>query len=174
MAKSVPLVAMALLLCAACGELFTTAPKDADVFDAPLPGLTKAEMSAFARGDAEFERRFAPLTGLGPVFNNVSCASCHSGDGRGRLENALQRIGSADNDLMRALGGPQIQNKSIAGAEAEQVPTGVAVSLRLPPPVFGVGLIEAIAESEILSRADPNDSNGDGISGRANRVGSKD
>ena len=173
MAKSVPLLAIGLLLSAGCGELFTTAPKDADVFDAPMPGLTTAELAAFARGDAEFERRFAPLTGLGPVFNNVSCASCHSGDGRGRLENALQRIGGADDDLMRALGGPQIQNKSIAGAEAERVPTGAAVSLRLPPPVFGVGLIEAIAESEILSRVDPNDSNGDGISGRANRVDSK-
>jgi CxxC motif-containing protein (DUF1111 family) len=175
MAKSVPLTAIALIaLTAACGELVTTAPKDADVFDAPVPGLTKAELAAFARGDAEFERRFAPLTGLGPVFNNVSCASCHSGDGRGRLENALQRIGDANDDLLRALGGPQIQNKSIAGAEAERVPEGAAVSLRLPPPVFGVGLIEAITESDILAREDPNDRDGDGISGRANRVQSKD
>ena len=32
-------------------------------------------------------------------------------------------------------------------------------------PVFGLGLLEAVAESEILSRADELDADGDGISG---------
>jgi CxxC motif-containing protein (DUF1111 family) len=50
------------------------------------------------------------------------------------------------------------------------MPAGVAYSVRLPPPVFGAGLIEAIPESEILSRADTTDANGDGISGRPNWV----
>jgi CxxC motif-containing protein (DUF1111 family) len=164
----------ALTATAACGDLFTEAAADGDIFDAPMPGLTAAELAAFARGDAEFARRFAPATGLGPIFNNASCASCHSGDGRGRLENALQRIGSADDDLMRAFGGPQIQNKAIPGAEVETVPDGISVSLRLPPPVFGVGLIEAIPESAILAHADPDDANGDGISGRPNWVTAAD
>ncbi len=153
-----------------CGQFITDSPLAADVFDAPLDGLTPSELAAFARGDGEFERRFAPSTGLGPIFNNASCASCHSGDGRGRLDNALQRIGSADDNLMRALGGPQIQDKAIPGAIAEQVPQGANVSLRLPPPVFGMGLIEAIPESVIVSLADPEDRNGDGISGRPNWV----
>src|SRR6185436_633778 len=106
----------------ACDSLITTPASQADVFDAPLTGLTDAEARAFARGDGEFERRFAPSEGLGPIFNNASCESCHSGDGRGFLDNALQRIGSADDDLLRALGGPQIQDKAIAGAEPERVP----------------------------------------------------
>jgi len=155
---------------AACGDLTTEAPIDGDVFDAALPGLTAAEMAAFVRGDAEFERRFAPSTGLGPIFNNVSCASCHSGDGRGRLSNSLQRIGTPAEDMLRRLGGPQIQDKAISGAEFETLPAGVPVSLRLPPPVFGAGLIDAIADATILSRADPDDLNGDGISGRPNWV----
>jgi CxxC motif-containing protein (DUF1111 family) len=54
------------------------------------------------------------------------------------------------------------------------VPEGVAVSVRLPPPVFGVGLIEAVPASAILARADPDDLDGDGISGRANVVTSPD
>src|SRR5215207_10228123 len=112
-----------------CADLITDAPTDGDVFDAPVPGLTAGELTAFVRGDAEFERRFAPSTGLGPIFNNVSCASCHSGDGRGRLSNSLQRIGTAANDMLRPLGGPQIQDKAIAGALAEQLPAGVPVSL---------------------------------------------
>jgi CxxC motif-containing protein (DUF1111 family) len=153
-----------------CGQFITDSPLAADVFDAPLDGLTQSELAAFARGDGEFERRFAPSTGLGPIFNNASCASCHSGDGRGRLDNALQRIGSAADDLMRAVGGPQIQDKAIPGAIAEQVPQGADVSVRLPPPVFGMGLMEAIPENVIVSLADPEDRDGDGISGRPNWV----
>ena len=170
-----PLLAvLAVFLLGACDTLTTEAPLDGDVFDAPLPGLTAAEMAAFARGDAEFSRRFAPSTGLGPIFNNASCFSCHSGDGRGRLENSLQRIGDASDDFLAALGGPQIQDKAIVGAERERLPDGIAVSLRLPPPVFGVGLIEAIPVSAILEHADSLDADGDGISGRPNYVTSAD
>lgn len=153
-----------------CDRLTTVAPPDGDVFDGPIDGLNGAELAAFARGDAEFERQFAPNTGLGPIFNDVSCGTCHSGDGRGQLRNALFRIGDDTDDLQAAIGGPQIQDKAIAGAQAEQVPTGIAVSVRLPPPVFGVGLIEAIPEAAILANADPDDLDGDGISGRPNFV----
>lgn len=154
----------------ACSPLTTEAPRDGDVFDAPLPGLSVEELAAFTRGDAEFGRRFAPATGLGPVFNNVSCLSCHSGDGRGQLRNALQRIGAPADGFLRSLGGPQIQDKAVAGAVAERLPAGVPVSVRLPPPVFGVGLIEAIPDAAILAHADADDANGDGISGRPNWV----
>ena len=50
------------------------------------------------------------------------------------------------------------------------MPAGHAYSVRLPPPVFGAGLIESIPEAAILANADPNDANGDGISGRPNWV----
>ena len=156
------------LVAISCSDLLTSAPDDGDVFDAPLEGLTAAEQAAFVRGDAEFGRRFSPATGLGPVFNNVSCISCHSGDGRGRLENSLHRIGSAADGFLSQIGGPQIQDKATPGAHAEPIPTGVAVSVRLPPPVFGAGLIEAIPDAALLALADEHDANGDGISGRPN------
>lgn len=154
----------------ACERLTTAPASEADVFDGPLPGLTLEEAAAFARGDEEFERRFAPSEGLGPIFNNASCASCHSGDGRGVIDNALQRIGSDTDDLLQALGGPQIQDKAIAGAVPERAPAGHAVSTRLPPPAFGVGLIEAIPDATLIALADPNDADGDGVSGRPNMV----
>lgn len=44
------------------------------------------------------------------------------------------------------------------------------LSPRAAPPVFGLGLLEAISENDILARADPDDRDGDGISGRPNRV----
>lgn len=48
--------------------------------------------------------------------------------------------------------------------------TGVRLSARVAPPMIGLGLLEAIPEAAILANADPEDANGDGISGRANRV----
>jgi CxxC motif-containing protein (DUF1111 family) len=154
---------------AACGRLLTTAPDAGDLFDSPLDGLTAAELAAFQEGDVQFGRAFSIADGLGPIFNNVSCASCHSGDGRGRPENALTRY-SLGSDLAYAMGGPQLQDKAIPGAEAEELPAGVDWSRRLPPPVFGMGLIEAVPEAAILANADPTDANGDGISGRPNMV----
>ncbi|MFT3884793.1 MAG: di-heme oxidoredictase family protein [Flavobacteriales bacterium] len=50
------------------------------------------------------------------------------------------------------------------------MPAGVRMSARVAPPVFGLGLIEAIAESDIRAHADPSDADGDGISGRPNVV----
>ncbi|MDV7141464.1 di-heme oxidoredictase family protein [Tropicimonas sp. TH_r6] len=46
----------------------------------------------------------------------------------------------------------------------------VELSPRIAPPMIGLGLLEAIPEADILALADPNDENGDGISGRPNRV----
>jgi CxxC motif-containing protein (DUF1111 family) len=163
-------MAGAAALLVGCSDLLTEAPDAGDILDGPVDGLTSAELAAFIRGDEEFGRRFAPGTGLGPIFNDVSCAACHSGDGRGRPDNALVRIGSPADDMYRSLGGPQIQDRAIPGALAETTPAGIPVSLRLPPPVFGAGLIEAIPEAAILANADPDDTNGDGISGRPNWV----
>jgi CxxC motif-containing protein (DUF1111 family) len=44
------------------------------------------------------------------------------------------------------------------------------LSPRLAPPVFGLGLLEAINETDISANADVGDANGDGISGKANYV----
>ena len=43
-------------------------------------------------------------------------------------------------------------------------------SPRVASSVFGVGLLEAVPESQLLELEDPADANGDGVSGRANRV----
>ena len=44
------------------------------------------------------------------------------------------------------------------------------VSPRVAPAIVGMGLLEAISEADILSAADPDDDDGDGISGRVNMV----
>ena len=46
----------------------------------------------------------------------------------------------------------------------------VMMSPRVAPPMIGLGLLEAIAAPDILAGADPDDADGDGISGRARWV----
>jgi CxxC motif-containing protein (DUF1111 family) len=43
-------------------------------------------------------------------------------------------------------------------------------SPRVAPSVFGVGLLEAVPDAQLLALSDPEDANGDGVSGRVNRV----
>ncbi|MEW6991829.1 di-heme oxidoredictase family protein [Colwelliaceae bacterium 6441] len=59
-------------------------------FSTPIPTLTASELAQHLSGDAFFETAYttAPsdehpaLDGLGPVFNNQDCNSCHQRDGR--------------------------------------------------------------------------------------------
>ena len=157
------------LIALGCQKLLTVEPDAADRFDQPFDNLGAGELGRFLEGRTQFRRGFAINEGLGPIFNNRACAACHSGDGRGLPENTLTRF-SRGTDLVRAEGGPQLQELAIPGTSPERLPAGVDVSRRLPPPVFGMGLLEAIPESAILANADPTDANADGISGRANLV----
>jgi CxxC motif-containing protein (DUF1111 family) len=49
-------------------------------------------------------------------------------------------------------------------------PADMMVSPRIATSMIGLGLLESISEETILSREDPDDADGDGISGHANRV----
>ncbi|MGF1513835.1 MAG: di-heme oxidoredictase family protein [Elainellaceae cyanobacterium] len=60
---------------------------------------------------------------------------------------------------------PQI---NVTLADGEPLPDTVKISPRIPPHVYGLGLLEAIPEEDIVALADPDDANGDGISGRPN------
>ena len=50
------------------------------------------------------------------------------------------------------------------------LPADLRISARTAPSVFGVGLLEAVPEAALLALADPDDRDGDGISGRLRRV----
>ncbi|MDE4139888.1 MULTISPECIES: di-heme oxidoredictase family protein [Rhodobacterales] len=52
--------------------------------------------------------------------------------------------------------------------------TNAMLSPRVAPPMIGLGLLEAIPTADILAAADPDDADGDGISGRANLVWSEE
>jgi CxxC motif-containing protein (DUF1111 family) len=50
------------------------------------------------------------------------------------------------------------------------LPEGTRISARVAPQMIGLGLLEAVSEANLQAIADPDDADGDGISGRTNRV----
>lgn len=51
------------------------------------------------------------------------------------------------------------------------LPSDLMTSVRIAPTMSGMGLLEAIHEADIMALADPQDADGDGVSGRPNMVG---
>lgn len=47
---------------------------------------------------------------------------------------------------------------------------GARLSVRMAQPMIGLGLLDAVSQQEIMKLADPDDRDGDGVSGRPNRV----
>ena len=59
---------------------------------------------------------------------------------------------------------------SVTGLAQGPLDPAVMLSPRIAPQMIGLGLLEAIPVADILAGADPDDADGDGISGRANIV----
>ena len=153
----------------ACQKFLPKAPASDELLDGPLEGLTAEQNAVFLRGDIAFnDQVFTSATGLGPTFVATSCGSCHAGDGKGHPFTTLTRFGQNDtlgNQFLH-LGGPQLQNRAIPGFQPEQIPAGASFSKFTPPANTGLGLLEAVSDATLLALSDPNDANGDGISGR--------
>lgn len=156
-----------------CKRIMPKAPKEDEILDGPVEGLTGEEKAQFLRGDIAFnDDIFTSQNGLGPLFVATSCGSCHAGDGKGHPFTTLTRFGQTDStgNKYLHLGAPQLQNHAIPGYVPETLPPGVGFSKILPPANTGLGFLDAVMDNDILSYADPNDNNGDGISGIVNWV----
>ena len=161
--------------------LVSCAPASGDgtehVPGAPLAELSQAELAAFTAGRALFEREFSAEEGLGPSFNDRRCSACHdlpaAGGMGAEVVHKATRFENGRCDLLLEAGGDMLQQSVTEHAHAlgvrpERVPMrATAVVTMIAPPLFGVGLMEAIPEDEIRRRVDPDDRDGDGISGRA-------
>lgn len=156
-----------------CEQFEPAAPKDHDLLDGPVEGLSESENIRFLRGDVAFnDEVFKPASGLGPLFVANACGSCHPGDGKGHPFTTLTRFGQSDetgNQYVK-MGGPQLQNRAIPGFEPETLPEGVGFSRLTPPANTGLGFIDAVSDEDILAWADPEDADGDGISGVPNWI----
>lgn len=159
---------------AGCDTLLPGLPGDETILDGPIDGLSQPQVHLFVRGDEEFGRRFSPSEGLGPVFNAPSCDSCHPGEGRAHPEFGFTRFGRWMDgvfDPMRAEGGPQLQDRGVPGYPPEELPDGdIVQTILLAPAITGLGLLEAVDDATLIALADPEDADGDGISGRVHWV----
>ena len=157
----------------ACKKLLPGLPDSNAVLAEPMASLTETQLALHLEGDEAFAHLFSTAEGLGPIFVQASCESCHAGDGMGSPENALTRFGRYDGgtwDPMLDQGGPQLQHRAIAGYEAEQIPVGASSTEFIAPNVTGMGFLEAVEDTTLLALADPLDADGDGISGILNYV----
>lgn len=228
-------------------------------FSTPMPNLTAEELEKHLKGDTNFERAFttAPnaehpeLDGLGPVFNNQDCNSCHQRDGRsstitlvkdqtrvllGSEAGIFLRISTEDGQCeIPTVENNYCENKAVDGFGTQlfhrgvlkarhdwqenpfigqanvylyyeystiSYPDGNTIELKKPiftiekpydvseqnsdnsailqanvrysprngMPIFGLGLLEAISDADILALSDEDDTDSDGISGRPNWV----
>ena len=87
-------------------------------------------------------------------------------EGHLRIEYQERRVTLADGTIV-SLRHPTY---AIDGLKYGPLHPGTMLSPRVAPPMIGVGLLEAIPEEEIRARADPDDKDKDGISGRTNEV----
>lgn len=166
-----------MIILVACEEFQPKAPQAFELLDGPVSGLTEAENLQFLRGDVAFnDEVFTSANGLGPLFVATSCGSCHPGDGKGHPFSTLTRFGQADENGNQYLhiGGPQLQHRAIPGFTPEAIPQNVTFSHFTPPANTGLGFIDAVSDAEILDWADPDDSDGDGISGVPNWISLKE
>lgn len=141
----------------------------------PLPGLSAQELELFRTGLEDFSEVESAEDGLGPAFNGTSCAVCHSVPAIGGITTMTEvRAGHRDENgkFTELSGGSLFHLFSIADHRCQvQIPEEAnVIARRAPIPLFGAGLVEAIPDEAIIALEDPDDRDGDGISGRAARV----
>ena len=182
-------VLRALAIAGLCGFWLAVAAADAAELDAAVG------KALFDRNWIPAPSSTNGTDGLGPLFNARSCAGCHGrgggariideADGTRDIRGAAFRLGTADG-ATDPYYGLQLQTNAVPGLKPEARATflrkpsfelfgpslapGVKAGARLAPSLFGRGAFDEVPDEEILKREDPNDRDGDGIRGRANRT----
>lgn len=129
----------------------------------PLATLDAWALQRWHAGKVLFEQVYTPEAGLGPYFNAPACSTCHDRPnvgGHGDMTRAA-RLTMRDGDIT---GLPQ---KALAGFVPLAPVAGVPVSVHRPPPLYGLGQIEAIDDHWLETHCGTNAQ--DGIAGLSNR-----
>jgi hypothetical protein len=130
-------------------------PNNPDVSSLPAPtnplggepgvavsGLSAGQIAQFEAGKATYDRTFTPMDGLGPGQAATGCSACHG--------------------ALTASAAP-----GVVSFRVDDGAGGTVTVARKASTLFGVGLLERIGSEEFMSRHDPEDADGNGISGRA-------
>jgi CxxC motif-containing protein (DUF1111 family) len=144
--------------------------------------LTAAQLLAFSDGRNDFAEVETVSDGLGPVFNERSCAACHSvpatGGGSVRTVTRFSRRVNGVYDALAELGGSLMQDHAIGPRDGsvhafrpESVPALATIVVhRRTTPLFGLGLIDATPDADFITLAAMQAARGDGVIGRASIV----
>ncbi len=147
-----------------------------------MPVASDEQRAIFEKGREVSLRPFRAMDGLGPAFNVTFCSSCHEKPTAG---------GAAGLYRSFAMGGKTLSDGAFISGESAGDAQGIirkysnlhnadggghpaldetmnTIAQRNPIPFYGVGLLAELDNAELLKREDPDDQDGDGISGRAN------
>jgi CxxC motif-containing protein (DUF1111 family) len=113
-------------------------------------------------GMRDFYNSTSVEDGLGPAFNATSCGTCHY----------LPETGGVGTQVVLRLAsrGAMFAASAIDARCQPQPSAHERFTKRIATPLFGAGLVDAIADDAILANADPDERDGDGVSGRAAMV----
>jgi len=201
----------------------TAFDQGSSAFDHSFTGLSGRDQLIHDRGDKQFDLPFVPAPshvnpGIGPLYNNISCGSCHTSQGSGSPPFAGSAASFESFFLRLSLnsgtdehGGPlpvpgfggQLQNQVVYGTKEGDYdvtyttqtftypdgntaqlrtpiytiyntyipfPANVAVSPRMAPSIFGLGLLENISDSSIIAMANQAQTDTTVIPGHPNYV----
>jgi CxxC motif-containing protein (DUF1111 family) len=169
------LSAAGLAVCWTAGAI--AASQLSPVVGGPLPGISPSEFEEFRLGLDDFLEVETAGEGLGPAFNGTSCAVCHNvpvvgGGGIISELRAATRTPDGQFAPLHPSGETLFQLFSVPGHACQAVvPSAATVfARRVPIPLFGAGLVEAIPDEAILALEDPDDRDVNGVRGRAARV----
>ncbi len=172
-------LAATLTACGTEGSLFSQMPPPAGQalvagFGQPFVGLSPEDLELFLVGRDDFLEVEDAAEGLGPIFNGVSCAQCHSVPSVGGSGSIMEmHAGTLDSNgnFTEPPGGSLINLFSLPPHTAQEVipPNANVVAFRRPIPLFGAGLVEAIPDSAILALANQA-GKPPGVGGRAHLV----
>ncbi len=128
----------------------------------PIPSLSDALMERFELGKIAYEMDLSVEEGLGPIFNQTSCASCHNNPVGGPGNQTVTRFGMLDKkggfDPMADLGGSLLQAQANSDECLEIVPPSANVtSLRVTNGALAYGLVEAIASGTLVKNQQQQD-----------------
>jgi CxxC motif-containing protein (DUF1111 family) len=211
------------LQAAQAASSFEIADATREAYSRINPEATREQLAEAMRGRSLFRQSWVvppaqdiEIAGLGPLYNQLSCLSCHPKNGRGQppetpqqaMRSMLVRLSLPGQDshggpLPHPVYGNQLNEQGVPGVPGEgqvsvdyreervTLPDGETVGLRMPlyqfadlhygplkadiqfsprvgPPVFGLDLLEAVAEQIILQLAEKGRQQG--VNGHPNYV----
>jgi CxxC motif-containing protein (DUF1111 family) len=140
----------------------------------PLAGVSPGEFEEFRLGLDDFLEVETAEEGLGPAFNGTSCAACHNVPAVGGISpvaevRAARRLEDGTFAAVAPEGESLFHLFSVPGHACQPaIPaTANVIIRRVPIPVFGAGLVEAIDDDTLQTLADLQSRGRDGVSGRA-------